>query len=444
MKKFRDLGAMLLMVVVALAAFSIMDAMSASGMTMAIGTVVAGGTVTEKAATDDSYDENLNIADVERKVLEYKSYKTPLISLIQKVGTSPVESAVAKYYAVDSRGMSTNITSATAINSNETTLTVADSSIFTLRNTVVIPSVGGNKVSSGRELVGYVISKPATGKITLYLFNAAPSLSESDITGEVYRLGSAQSETAAQADVFGLLPESDYNYVQLFMEQIEESEFQKLMKKEADWGYGDLKRLAIEDFKMQRERTFLNGLRGEHTITINGKTEKIYTCGGILNDTNIPVISSFNLSDFESNPQNFIPIIKSAFTGNNGSKERYMFLGADFAESLEKANIAKVSKNILSKEHEVINGITVTKFVSTFGVLRTLYYEHLDLLGKAKSSLIVDPNNLHIKDLKGQGFNIREIDKKKLGQSKVNAAVVEQTSTMLIKNKATHLIVNAV
>jgi hypothetical protein len=58
--------------------------------------------------------------------------------------------------------------------------------------------------------------------------------------------------------------------------------------------------------------------------------------------------------------------------------------------------------------------------------------------------LILDINNIYIKDLKGNGFNVRPIDYKTSGIAKVDASAIEQASTLLIKNKTTHLIINAV
>jgi hypothetical protein len=137
-----------------------------------------------------------------------------------------------------------------------------------------------------------------------------------------------------------------------------------------------------------------------------------------------------------------VPILKSAFTGNNGSKERIMLAGADFVEAMEKANFT--DKQIMAKETVTLMGIQVPQIVSTFGLLKVMYYEQLDLLGKEKSALILDTANIFIKDLAGKSFNVRPIDYKTTGVANVDAAVMEQASTMLIKNKNTHLIINAV
>lgn len=451
MKQFnlKSLASLLILMVVGIAAYSAMDAFSATNVVLGVGSVVAGGTVTQQSVTGgdnpSGTTEYLDMRDVERQVEIYKPYQTPLLTILsQKSKGDPVESWEAKYYAVDARAMKTTITSATAINSGVTTLTVSDASLFTKYNTVFVPSLSGaTKVNAGVFVVGMVIGFPASNQLAVKILNPAATLAAADFADKaIYRGGSAHNETAASTTPWGIIPDTDSNYVQIFMEQVEQSEYQKLMKKEADWGFSDLKRMAIEDFKIQRERTFLAGIKSETNVTVDGRSMRFYTCGGILNDTNIPVNSTFDLSNFEAAPNLLVPVLKDAFTGNNGSKERWMLLGADFTESMEKANFT--DKEIKAKETEVIAGLKVTKIVSTFGTLNLMYYEQLDLLGMEKSALIIDPANIHVKDLKGKGFNVRPIDYKTSGVASVDAAVIEQASTLLIKNKSTHLIINAV
>lgn len=449
--KLSGLASLLLVFIAGIALYSIMDALSATNIVLGVGTVIAGGTVTQQSVTGDtSYSETteyLDMRDVERKVELYKPYQTPLLTIISDKGKGdPVESWEAKYYAVDARGMSTTVSAATTITSHVSTLTVADSSIFSRNNMIFIKGLkGAVYVTGGVYLTGLITSFPGTNQITVRFLNdggTGPVAAADLVSKTIYRMGAAHNETAASTTPWGIIPDTDYNYVQIFMEQVEESEYQKLMKKEADWGFADLKRMAIEDFKIQKERSFLGGYRSETQITVDGSSKRFYTCGGILNDTSIPVNSTFDLSDFVATPNLIVPVLKSAFTGNNGSKERWMLLGADFTEAIEKANFT--DKQILAKETATIMGIKVTQMVSTFGTLNLMYYEQLDLMGLATTALILDINNIYVKNLKGKGFNVKPIDYKSAGIANVEAAVIEEAATLLIKNKNTHLIINAV
>lgn len=419
-----------------------------STVSLAIGTVIAGGTVTQEAAVSSvEATENFDMKDVQRKVELYKRYQTPLLTLMSDNAGGTCESWEYKYFAVDSRGLHTTITSATAISSSTTTLTVADSSLFTKNNTVFFPAItGAGKVLGGRTLVGIVTALPEAGKITVKLLNPAvggSTLVYGDFSSvEVYRGGSAHNEKTASTTSWGVLPDYDYNFVQYFMEQIEVTDYQEVMKKQADWNFADMKRMAIDDFKLQRERTFLNGVRTATDLLVDGQSQRVYTAGGFLQDTGIPVSAAISLAKADFTGAKLNELTKLIFTGNNGMKKRFLLGGADFIEALENINID--NKQIFAKESETVQGIDFVKIVSMFGALDVVYYEQLDLLGKEKDAIVIDKSNVSVADLKGHGFNIRSIDYRTSGISKVDAAAIEQYSTMLIKNKTTHRILTGV
>lgn len=444
--KIKMLG-MLLLAIVGIFAFSAVFgiATAAAGITWAVGTVIPGGTATQQEAVSTGV---LDIADIQRKVEIYKPYQTPLLTLMSDNKALTVESWEAKYYAVDARGLSTTVSAATTIVNAVTTLTVADNTLFTKYNTVFFTAIttATTKISSGRFLMGIITSVGDSNTITVKLVNPGTTLAAADFVitpvMSVYRGGSAHNELAASAAPWGINPATDSNYIQLFMEQIEEGEIQKLMKKEADWGMADLKRLAIEDFKMQRERTFLGGIKGNTSVSIDGMSKYFYTCGGFLNDTGIPVLANQDLSDIGTSSATFVTWLKTIFTGNNGSRKRFLLGGADVIEAIEKVKVD--NKWLLSKESEVVLGIDFVKMVSSFGALDIAYYEQLDLLGKPKTAIVVDKANIYTGDLKGKGFNVKKLNYKDSGIANVDASVIEQCSTMLIKNKTTHHIIECV
>jgi hypothetical protein len=407
-----------------------------------VGTSIPDGTSTHAEAIAKDV---LNMSDVQRRVEMYKQYQTPLLSLISENKAPSVESWKYEFYAVDNRELYTTCTAAGTISTAKVvTIAVESSEMFTRYNTVSFTGItdktpGNVLVSSGNFLVG-IVTAIGEDAITVKLLNPGANLESSDFESKlVYRAGSAMNETAASTTAWGKLPEKDYNLVQNFMEQVEESEFNKLMKKEADWGMKDLKRMAIEDFKMQRERTFLTGIRAETALTIDGKNNTIYTCGGFLNDALIPATDNQDLSELDATV--FTSWLKDIFTGNNGAKNRYLLGGADIIEAIENVSY---NKYIKARETSIEHGIEFVKLVSTFGTLSVTYYEQMDLLGMKKDAIVLDKSNIWTGDLKGAGFNIRPVDYKTSGISKVDAAVIEQSSTMLIKNKPTHRIIKGV
>lgn len=409
-------------------------------LAMAAGTTVDGGTITHQEAVAK---EVLDMSDVQRRVELYKQYQTPLLTLISDNKAPAVESWKYEFYAIENRGLYTTVSSASTISSTDiTTLTVASNDMFTRFNTVAFTGITGEtKISGGKFLVGLITGVGDNDTITVKLSNPGDALTAADFTNVVvYRGGSAMNEKAASTTSWGKLPEKDFNYIQIFMEQVEESEYQQLMKKEADWGIKDLKKMAIEDFKMQRERAFLIGHRNLLNVSIDGKSHDIYNCGGILNDSEIPVLADQDLSKLASTT--FVTWLKTFFTGNNGARKRFLLGGCDNIEAIEKVHVD--NKYILAKETEVVNGIDFVKLVSAFGTLDVAYYEQLDLLGMQKDALVIDKSNIWTGDLKGKGFGVRKLDYKSSGISAVDAAVIEQASTMLVKNKNTHHIIKGV
>lgn len=442
--RFKGIASVLITMILGLVLGCTMDAFSASTISIAVGTAVAGGMVDQQSATGgDSYSETteyIDMRDVQRKVELYKPYQTPILTLMSNNKRETCESWEKKYFAIDARGMNTTVTSATTISAaGTTTCTVADGSFFTKNNTVFFAISGATKVSSGRTLMGIVTGIPETNKIAVLLVNPGSALAASDFSNvAAMRGGSALNPKAASTGAWGALPDADYNYVQSFMEQVDIEDFQEKMKKQIDWNLPDMKRAAVDDFKLQLERTFLNGIRSVKDVLIDGESQRVYTCGGFLQDTGIPVSDNVTLSTLTEKVLN--TLTKAIFTGNNGMKSRYLFGGCDFIEALENINADK--KYILAKETHTELGLDFVRIVSMFGTLNVAYYEQLDLLNKPKTAIVLDKSNLITADL--EAFNIRPIDKKTSGIAKVTSAAIEQTSTMLIKNKKTHRIINGV
>jgi hypothetical protein len=428
----KGIASILAVMILALVVGTIFGAFAIGGVVLGVGVAVAGEPVSQQIV--DAQTNSINMPDVQRKVELYKPYQTPLLTLMSDQSNGTVEGNEYQYFAVDARGLDTTVSSGATLANSSITLAVSDSLIFTKNCGAYFTSItGATKISSGRSLAG-IVTGVTEGFITVKLVNPGVALAASDFTGvKVYRGGSAHNEKTASTTSWGAIPDMDYNYVQYFLEQIEVTDYEDMMKKQVDWNFADMKRMAIDDFKLQRERTFLNGVRSKTSILVDGSSQDIYTCGGFLQDTGIPVESSITLSTLTGKIVN--GLTKNVFTGNNGSNKRFVLGGADFIEALE--NVYVDGKYILAKQTDVVLGIEFIQIASMFGVLDVAYYEQLDLLGMAKTAIVIDKANIGTKDMKGGAFNI---DLKTSGISKVNAAAIEQYSTMTIKNKITHSI----
>jgi len=427
---------------------------SARDIAYATGTVVTGGVITQQAVVgdptgagtaSDPAHQYLDVQDVESAIQLYKPYQTPILTYLSQNGVGSTSSYRKDYYAIDARGMTTTIVAVdTTLTSNVIVLEVADASIFTVDNHVYFTSIttATTKVSSGRFLVGHITALPSTNHITVKLLNYGNANADGDFTNgmNIYRSATAANESSASTTPWGGYPDKDYNYVQFFQEQVQMSELQQLNKKIVDWNFGDVKRMAIEDFKLQKERAFLGGFRAEYNTTVGGKIQRHYSCGGFLNDPAIPYLGNISLSGLGSDT--VTGLMKTIFAGNNGSKNKIMLCGADFAESLE--NVKSDSKYMKTTESSVVLGVDIVKAVSTFGTLETMYYEQLDLLGMAKSALVIDKSFIKPCVLTGKGFRVRDLELAKAGISSDSASVLEEWVTMLIMNKEAHHILQGV
>lgn len=418
-----------------------------------VGTVVANGILTQQAVTDptgvgtasEPLGEGLDIADIEAKVQLYKPYQTPILSYLSQNGVATTSSYKKEYYAIDARGMDTTIVAVdTTLTSHVIILEVADASIFTDYNLVFFTEIttATTKVGSGRYLVGIITDFPSTNHITVKLLNYGNANADADFTNgmAIYRGPTAANESSASTSPWGGYPEMDYNFTQFFQEQVQMSELQQLNKKAVEWNFGDVKRMAIEDFKLQKERAHLAGYRNEFTTTVGGKVNRHYTTGGFLNDPEIPYLASQTLSGLGSDT--VTGWLKSIYAGVNGSPNKLLLAGCDMTEAIER--IKSDNKWMTAKESSVVLGVDIVKAVSTFGTLDIMYYEQLDLLGYPKMGLVIDPAFIKPCTLAGKGFTVRDLDLKKAGISSDQASVIEEWVTMLIMNKKSHHIIQGV
>lgn len=423
-------------------------------ISFAVGVVTPSGVITqqnvvgdptETGAASDTSHEYLLSSDVEKIIQLYKPYQTPILTYISQMGASTSESYKKDYYAIDARGMTTTIVAVhTTLSAHVITLEVADSTIFTKDNHVYFTEIttATTLVGSGRFLVGHITAIPLANHITVKLLNYGTSNADGDFTNgmNIYRSATAANESSASATPWGGYPEMDYNYIQFFQEQIQMSELYMINKKAAEWNYGDVKRMAIEDFKLQKERAFLGGYRCEYTTTSGSVVSRHYSCGGFLNDPLIPYMGSITLSSLGSDT--VTNIMKTIFAGNNGSKNKILLGGADFIEALE--NVKSDNKYMKTTESSVLLGVDIVKAVSTFGALETMYYEQLDNIGKPKTAIVIDKAFTKPCILKGKAFSVRDLDLKSAGLSSDSASVLEEWVTMLIMNKNAHHILQGV
>ena len=417
---------------------AIFGELHAAGLTMAaVGAAVTGDSVSVEEVKTKSPD--LDVDHVSKKITQMRPAATPLDTITREVGNVvPIKAFKTEFYAVDTRPLKDTVGTGgyTKVTNQEVgSLPVNDIDNWSVDDTLIVPAMTGN---DGHELALFVADiDAATNVIKVQALNVTanesgkvevPSIAEG---ATLVRMGNAKSEKDAQTSPFALLPAKDYNYVQLFMAQVEETIYQRMHEKEADWGFSDYEALNIYDMRARMELTYLFGYRHKTTDKV-GKDVKYFT-GGLKRQ--ITKILEYGASGVPAMDEaKFIDWSKDIFVGNSGAETRVMLVGAGLNATMAK--ISTVQKQIEAKSTELIWGITFKKIETNFGTLLVKHAPLFDLAGYGDNGIVLDVNNIekHV----FLPTQITDLELKKTGISNANASVIAETSGLVLRYPDTH------
>ena len=251
------------------------------------------------------------------------------------------------------------------------------------------------------------------------------------IADQAVCIGPAKAEKDAQTTPYGILPDKSWNYSQIFMEQVEQSVYEALHKKEVEWGLKDFKAQSIFDLRESMEFTTLFGYRNK--IFDPDDADYKYMTGGVTRyiDTEL----EYTLNSITD--KNFVSWTKTMFTGNSGSDTRYFFVGSGLNQQLH--SVGTITKQLEAKSTEVKYGITFSKIETNFGVFYIKHHPLLDRAGWTNNGLILDLNN--IEKFVFKPMEVRELELKKSGQRNVDAFVIDEAFGLALRYPDTHAIV---
>ena len=217
------------------------------------------------------------------------------------------------------------------------------------------------------------------------------------------------------------------------MAQIEESEFNKLTKKEVNWGFSDFTEANIKDMKGQKELTFLFGSKSEF---LDKKTNnRMYTCGGATQFLTKSL--QWADADFAADKVDawFVALTKKIFQGNSGSQIRYAFLGPDLMEKINA--VPNVQKQIEAGKTEVKFGLTFNEISTAFGTLKIIKHDLLGEVGYGDRGFVFDLAK--VEEHKFIAMTEKELDLKTNGTRNANATILQEVSCPIFKYPDTHL-----
>lgn len=436
---------------------------------MAGGVAISGG-ITEQGVRTES--TTLNMEDISSTVTEMLPANTPLDTIMRKIRKAEkMEAMQHRYYSVASKalfdGLDTAVSGAgTSVGAPASAITASTPGLLsvyvqvlnaaiwnekdtllmrglTLPTTAGVPIIGGSG-STTMDVAFFVASKSGsvlqlvplnglTGLVANLGKFVVPSFANTTV---LYRMGKAMHEKDASTTAFGIIPDADTQYAQYFMAQVEESTFQKMTKKEVDWGFNDYERQNIYDMKATMEMSKLFGALG-YNVNPNNTNQKIYTTKGITRD----ITKLLNYGTGSTNRSiTFAQVIdwcKSTFVGNNGSTSRYLFGGSTLIGALH--SVESIQKQVNGKAPVVKWGIEFTEIVTNFGLLYIYHHPLFSATGWADNGLILDLEHIRAKEFMPMG--VRPLDLKLAGTSLSDATVISEVSCLTLANPDCHAII---
>ncbi len=390
-------------------------------------------------------DPGLILSDLDRAVLSYKPYKTPLDTIARYASQRPTNSIQVKWASVDIKPFCTNLSVAhTAVTSSDVaTLSVTNPEVFAETSTILVRSVNGveaDGTASKKPLMLFVKSKLDDGKLVVMAVNGpviagkkaryVPSL---DANVELYRMGRAASEKDIQTESYTSYPTTMDNYCQSFKCQVEVSEWYKKYDKAVDWEMEDVKEHAKYEYKMEIESSFINGVKG---VVFDPKKGTTYFCDGIVNFIEGEFI--YDKTKAWDNAR-LVDFTQQVFTGNSGSDKRFLLMGSDLMADISKIDYTKVKD--VTKGNEVLMGIKWHTITTNFGTLYCLHHELLDQMGMGDEGIVIDPDYLYKYVFEAE--HDQPIDKKSSGESNVDASVTTEVCCLALKYPKCHTRVRA-
>jgi len=375
-------------------------------------------------------------SEIDSRIVKIRPSSTPLDQISRMIGARHAGSMKVEYYSVDTKDDNSTITesirSLTVEQGKPFSLNVSKPAIFSLSETVLLPTAHIPSGSyNGQALVCY-ISAIEGSTLTLIPVNIDPGLSlECGTLNEgdtIIRMGRAAKELDVQTAQYVALPKKDFNYCQIFKSQVEESFYQRLSDKEVGWNFTDQEEVAIIDMRMGMEKSFLFGARSR--ITLPGSDDEVLLTGGIWNQTD----RTFRYTRGSISPEELISLSRAAFTGRSGSPRKILLGGSGLIQAL---SLLPVERNITAHERCTVWGIDFNVIVTKFGSLYVHLSEIFDLCGMEDAGMVIDPE--FITKYSHVPFSAERISFRKQGLRNTEGVVLTEASCIILRHPDSHM-----
>ena len=383
---------------------------------------------------DDPVDQNL---------VKIRPSVSPLDTILRYAGSKPTNNFEYEWYSIGTRAVddktsgAATITSSADVQSVQGVITVAGNiNKFDVTDTILFPTINGG---DGEMLVGYVVEKDVKNRQLTFTISEEQMIAGGDgktireIPAEtvIYSLGRAAGELDVKTPAISYIPKPSRGYCQIFMAQIAQSTYEKMMDKKVKFDVNEIEEQALYEYRVRMEGSFLFGKKGKvynpHTNTY------VYMTDGITRQ-----IKKRETIDTSKGDAELIRVMKEIFTKNSGAKERVLLAGADFVEKM--STFSTVQKQLEAGNTEVVWGITWKKIESNFGSLLLVHHELLDQYGWADKAIVLDPQ--YLKKWQISNFERKEYDGKELAIMNGNFTVFREVCGVAVYNPDAHCILS--
>lgn len=412
------------------------------------------GIATETGGRQEG-DPEFYTKDIDKRIIKIRPMATPIDQISRYAKAQKSDSFEVKYYSVGTRPIKCSTTAAVAAQATGASveLPVDDANMFTLDDTIRVVGVKGKFNDKGvaydpndentPDLVLCVCGRnESTSMPVVYAVNGNKDSNGATIYlpaipkgTTLVRMGKACGELDVQTGRFNNLPTAEIQYCQNFMIQIEQSKFDEIAAKEADWTFSDIEEDGIYDMRLAQENTYLFGVKNViHHPTKDGMAT--WFTGGIWYMAG----KDIEVGEWDSTEQkavitddNLVDICKDLFVGTGiGNKRKILFCGSDMLSAFSKI---KSEKFRLKDTVEVWN-LKFKSWDTDFGEVLTIHHELLDANGMSDCGFAMDPEYLTKKTHVSWGRNV--LDLKKAGIRNTHAVVLQEVSCLYLRYAKAH------
>jgi hypothetical protein len=412
----------------------------------------AEGIATESVGREEG-DPNFYLADVDKRIIKIRPMATPIDQISRYAKATPCSSFEVKYYSVGTRPITCKTSG--AIQKQTTgasiSLPVDDANMFTMDDTIRVVGVKATHDDKGvaydpadaPDLVLCVCGRDAsTNMPTVFAVNGdkdangyttlVPAIEEGTT---LVRMGKACGELDVQTGRFNNIPMPEIQYCQNFMIQVEQSTFDKIASKEANWSFSDIEEDGIYDMRLSQENTYLFGAKNKIKHVSKDGMNTWFT-GGIWYMAG----KDIEVGEWDSTKQcavitddNLVDITKDLFVGTGiGNKRKILFCGSDMLSAFSKI---KSEKFRLKDTVEVWN-LKFKSWDTDFGEVLTIHHELFDLNGMSDCGFAMDPEYLSKRTHVSWSRNV--LDLKQAGVRNTDAVVIQEVACLYLRYAKAH------